>query len=92
MEKNKKRIVIILLILFASLPYESARLYAAVSNTAIGNAAKSDPGSNRGIPTIELPMPANEQAKSYLGLSGAGNFKIGQIKAEVLIIQVFSYY
>jgi peroxiredoxin len=92
MEKNKARIVLILFILFASLLYESARIYAAESITAIGNAAKSDPGSNRGIPTIELPIPANEQAKSYLGLSGAGNFKIGQIKAPVLIIQVYSYY
>lgn len=92
MEKNKKRIVLILLILFASLLCENARLYAAESITAIGNAAKSDPGSDRGIPTIDLPLPASEQEKSYLGLSGEGNFKIGQIKAPVLIIQVYSFY
>ena len=91
MEKNKKRIVLILFILFASLLYESARLYGAES-TVIGNAAKSDPAGNRGIPTIDLPLPVSEQEKSYLGLSGAGNFKIGQIKAPVLIIQVYSYY
>ncbi len=92
MEKNKKRIALILYILFASLLSESVCLHAAEPVTPIGNPVKSDPGSSRGIPTIELPMPVSEQAKSYLGLSGTGNFTIGQIKAQVLIIQVFSFY
>ena len=91
MEKNKKRMVFILFILFASLLSESASL-GSEAITVLGNQVKSHPGSNRGIPVIELPMPVSEQAKSYLGLSGTGNFKIGQIKAQVLIIEVFSFY
>lgn len=91
MEKIKKRIACILFIMFASVLSENA-CFGAESITVLGNSTKSNPGSNRGIPTIELPMPASEQAKSYLGLSGAGNFKIGQIKAPVLIIQVYSFY
>jgi len=37
-------------------------------------------------------MPQSEQEKAYLGLSGTGNFKITQIKAEVLVIEAFSMY
>lgn len=91
MEKYKKRIVLILLILLASLLSESA-CFSAESSTVIGKSSKSDLDSKRIIPAMELPMPATENARSYLGLSGTGSFKIGQIKAEVLVIEVFSYY
>jgi thiol-disulfide isomerase/thioredoxin len=91
MEKSNKRFVCILFILLALLFTGNPPVWSA-NITALSNPVKSDPGSNRGIPAIELPMPASEQAKSYLGLSGTGNFKIGQIKAQVLIIEVFSFY
>jgi len=91
MEKNKKRMVFILFILFASLLSESASL-GSETITVLGNQVKSDPGNNTSIPVFELPMPGSEREKSYLGLSGTGNFKIGQIKAQVLIIEVFSLY
>jgi thiol-disulfide isomerase/thioredoxin len=92
LRRNTKRIVHILVILFASLWFGGACLHAAGPVTAIGNAAKSDPVGARDIPSIELPMPPDEQAKRYLGLSGTGNLKIGQIDAQVLIIQVYSFY
>jgi peroxiredoxin len=92
MKKNNKRMVYILAGLFASLWFEGACLHAAGPVTAIGDTKKADPAVTKHIPTIELPMPASEQEKSYLGLSGMGNFKIGQIKAPVLIIQVYSFY
>jgi thiol-disulfide isomerase/thioredoxin len=41
---------------------------------------------------INLPIPKNPEEKSYLGLSGVGNFKIPQIKAKVVIVEVFSMY
>jgi protein-disulfide isomerase len=53
---------------------------------------KSAPVDGTNIPVIELTVPGGERQKNYLGLSGSGNFKIGQIKAEVLIIEVFSFY
>ncbi|MFZ5993543.1 MAG: peroxiredoxin family protein [Thermodesulfobacteriota bacterium] len=41
---------------------------------------------------IKLPVPQRPDERSYLGLSGTGHFKISQIKAPVVIIEVFSMY
>jgi len=91
MEKNNKRFVCILFILLALLFTGNPPVWSA-NVTALSNPVKSDPGNNTSIPVFELPMPGSEREKSYLGLSGTGNFKIGQIKAQVLIIEVFSLY
>ena len=37
-------------------------------------------------------MPKDPFLRSYLGLSGEGLFEISEIKAEVVIIQIFSMY
>ena len=50
------------------------------------------PSKSKSFPTVELPLPQGDADKSYLGVSGTGNFQIGQIKAPVLIIEVFSFY
>ena len=91
MVKNKIRIVSVLGVLLASFLFETA-LFGAESITPLGNSMKSEPGGSKNIPVIELPMPVSEQGKEYLSLSGTGNFKIGQIKAQVLIIEVYSIY
>jgi protein-disulfide isomerase len=44
------------------------------------------------LPPFNLPVPQNQSEKDYLGLSGTGEFKVGQIKAQVVIIEVFSFY
>ena len=41
---------------------------------------------------FELPIPQDTKAKSYLGLSGSGQFTVSQIKAQAVIIQIFSMY
>lgn len=41
---------------------------------------------------IILPIPKNPDEKTYLGLLGAGTFKIPQIKAKVVFIEIFSMY
>jgi thiol-disulfide isomerase/thioredoxin len=41
---------------------------------------------------INLPIPKNPEEKSYFGLSGGGNFKIPQIKANLVLIEIFSMY
>jgi peroxiredoxin len=91
MEKSNKRIVCILFILLALLFTEKPSAWSA-NVTALGNPVKSELGNNTAIPILELPMPGSEREKSYLGLSGTGNFTIGQIKAQVLIIEVYSFY
>ncbi|MFH1480773.1 MAG: TlpA disulfide reductase family protein [Pseudomonadota bacterium] len=44
------------------------------------------------LPAVILPAPDNANDKGYLGLSGAAPFKIPQVKANVVIIEIFSMY
>ena len=44
------------------------------------------------LPAIKLDVPKDSAHRNYLGLSGEGLFDISQIKAEVVIIQIFSMY
>ncbi len=43
-------------------------------------------------PLINLPIPKNPVERSYLGLSSKGYFRISQIKAKALIIQILNIY
>lgn len=44
------------------------------------------------LPDIKLAMPKNSDDKKYLGLFGFSSFRIPQIKAQLLIVQIFSMY
>ncbi len=44
------------------------------------------------FPPFSLPIPVNDGERGYLGLSGSGTFTVGQIKARLVIIEVFSFY
>jgi peroxiredoxin len=57
-----------------------------------GLAFTEPPAAGERLPPFELPFPHETEAKSYLGLSGTGKFTIAQIKARVVIIQIFSMY
>lgn len=55
--------------------------------------AANEPPSKGGVlPTMNLPIPQNIEDKNYLGVSGKGLFKIPQIKAAVVIVEIFSMY
>jgi len=55
--------------------------------------ALNDPPAVGGaLPPLELAVPQDEAVKSYLGISGDGQFTVPQIKAEAVIIEVFSMY
>jgi len=91
MEKDKKNIILILFSLLATLLWGCAPQgvkTAGISNEPI----KPGLSKNMSLPIFELPIPQSEPEKNYLGLSGTGNFKVGQIKAQVLIIEVFNFY
>ena len=55
-------------------------------------ATKKPPQKGEGLPVINLPVPKNLDEKTYLGLSGSGFFKIPQIKASAVIVEIFSMY
>jgi len=44
------------------------------------------------LPDFTLGMPKDAAEKSYLGLSGSGAFKIPQIRAKTVIVEIFSMY
>lgn len=44
------------------------------------------------LPALSLPIPKHPGEKAYLGLSGNGLFKVHQLKAEVVIIEIFNMY
>src|SRR4030066_1820007 len=55
-------------------------------------AAGKPPEEGGKLPVIKLSIPESAGEKAYLGLKGKGSFTIPQIKAKVLIIEVFSMY
>lgn len=64
--------------------------YAAFSVQAAAPPVVGEP-----LPDFKLPAPKNSADKNYLGVSGmffSGPFAIPQIKAKVVIVQVFSMY
>jgi thiol-disulfide isomerase/thioredoxin len=56
------------------------------------SAASRAPEKGGTLPVINLPIPKTPIEKSYLGLSGDGFFKIPQIKAKGVIVEIYSMY
>jgi len=44
------------------------------------------------IATVKLPVSGNPDERKYLGLSGKHFFTIPQIKADIIVIEIFSLY
>lgn len=44
------------------------------------------------LPEMKLQKPADGKDLQYLGLSGSGAFTVDQIKAQAVVIQIFSMY
>jgi thiol-disulfide isomerase/thioredoxin len=55
-------------------------------------AANLPPVKGGVLPQIKLPVPEDPDEKEYLGLPGSSFFRIPQIKAKVVIIEIFSMY
>lgn len=56
------------------------------------HAAETIPSKGQAFPDITLSVPEKASEKEYLGLEGRGSFKITQIKADLIIIEIFSMY
>ena len=57
-----------------------------------GQAAAAPLAKGEPFPAITLPIPKDAEEKNYLGLTGSGVFKITQVKAQALLIEIFSMY
>ena len=56
------------------------------------SAANQPPPVGGVLPNIELPVPETPTYRQYLGLDQKTVFSIPEIKAEVVIIEIFSMY
>ena len=54
--------------------------------------ASSPPQKGAVLPEFSLPIPRDPAHRAYLGLTGEGEFTIPQIKAEAVIIEIYSMY
>ncbi len=79
---------------------KSVRVWSAVAATLLGiligsssNAQRVNPPSEGGsFPDIMIPAPSSAEAQKYLGLKAKEKFKVSEIKAELVIFEVFSMY
>jgi hypothetical protein len=44
------------------------------------------------FPTVALKYPAQAQDRAYLGISGGDHFSIKDLKAEVILVEIFDVY
>ena len=54
--------------------------------------ASQPPAVGGKLPEIILTVPADIKLQQYLGVGGKESFSIPEIKAEVVIIEIFSMY
>lgn len=92
MKKYGIKMAGILLAVAAGLMAAGASLAAGPTTSIHQHGMEAAPSGRAEVPLFELPMPDSESGRSYLGVSGTGNFNIGQIKTRVLLIEVFSIY
>jgi hypothetical protein len=52
----------------------------------------SPPAEGGVLPPIDLGVPQNAEYQQYLGISGQKTFTVPEIKAEVVLIEIFSMY
>ncbi|MEJ2589074.1 MAG: redoxin domain-containing protein [Deltaproteobacteria bacterium] len=55
-------------------------------------AAEEIPKAGEEFPNLILPVPEAASQKAYLGITEGNTFKLSQIKADILILEIFSMY
>ena len=56
------------------------------------SASTKPPAEGAELPAIDLAVPQNAEHQAYLGVGGNKTFTIPEIKAEVVLIEIFSMY
>ncbi|RPJ72262.1 MAG: TlpA family protein disulfide reductase [Desulfobacteraceae bacterium] len=63
-----------------------------VAGGVVAPADGGPPAVGASLPEIILKAPKSAEARAYLGLKGEGEFKLSDIAAEVVVIEIFSMY
>jgi len=72
------------------ISFASILLVVMTSLPSFGQSVPPPEGGT--FPKVSLPVPQDQAYQQYLGLKGGGTFLIPQIKAKVVIVQIFSMY
>ena len=59
---------------------------------SVAGAASKPPAEGGPLPEIILAAPQKVEYQEYLGISGKKTFAIPEIKAKIVIIEIFSMY
>ena len=66
---------------------------AIILMTAGFSRADSQPPQVGGVlPEFVLPAPSSVEHQQYLGIEGKNSFSIPEIRAEIVIIEIFNIY
>jgi hypothetical protein len=60
--------------------------------TGFSSADSQPPALGGVLPEFRLPVPKSDEHQNYLGVGGKEVFSIPEIRAEVVIIEIFSMY
>ena len=74
--------------------YKYLAVFLGVLLVSVGFAwaASQPPAVGGKLPEFTLPVPKSDAHQEYLGLAGKESFKISEISAEVVNIEIFSMY
>lgn len=61
-------------------------------SAGFARASSQAPAVGGQLPEFTLPVPKSDEHQEYLGLAGKDVFKIAEINAEIVIIEIFSMY
>lgn len=70
----------------------TALLLLTFSIGSVSGQAAQPTAMNGPFPSFQLPTPRNEMESAYLGLPEKDNFRVGEIKARVVLIEILSAY
>ena len=69
-----------------------ALIFCSLANSGFAGAPVKPPAEGGVLPEIVLSVPDNSEHQQYLGVTGEKTFIIPEIKAEVVLIEIFSMY
>jgi thiol-disulfide isomerase/thioredoxin len=90
--KIERRSVGTLLVALILLFLGASASHGGEMSVAPGTPAAGTSKENTPFPALDLPPPQSQSERAYLGISEVGAFRVNQIKAPVLIIEVFNFY